>query len=122
MCVIRLRCVFAAGLKATTGAAETQVSVRYLPLPRATSIRLVPMSEEFRLHIKDAKSALEAALTTSFTTLHSGQLVSLRYGARDYPVLVAEVQPAGAPAVVVQNTDVSVVIEYPAGGGGVDGA
>ena len=89
------------------------VLVKYLPLPKATFLRLRPLTSDFASDIADHRSALESAISTSYTALHTGQLVSLRHGGKEYSVLVAEVQPA-APACVVKNTDVTVVLEYDA--------
>ncbi|KAF7722911.1 hypothetical protein EC973_002591 [Apophysomyces ossiformis] len=77
-------------------------------LPKGTWTKLRPLSQNYN-EITDYRAALESQLRTHYNTLTSGQMLTCRYGSRDYSFLVVDLKPAAA--VCITDTDLEVDIE-----------
>ncbi|KAG0169613.1 hypothetical protein DFQ28_010246 [Apophysomyces sp. BC1034] len=85
-----------------------RILIQRKDLPKGTWTRLRPLSQDYS-EIADYRAALESHLRSHYNTLTSGQMLTCRYGSRDYSFLVVDLKPA--PAVCVTDTDLEVDIE-----------
>ncbi|OZJ06872.1 hypothetical protein BZG36_00020 [Bifiguratus adelaidae] len=84
------------------------VVIRFKTLPKGTWARLRPISADYK-DILDYRAAFESYLRSNYNTLTTGEMLSIRHGAKRYQFLVEELKPERA--VCVTDTDLEVDLE-----------
>jgi ubiquitin fusion degradation protein 1 len=88
------------------------VSVEYKKLPKANFAKFQPQSMSFIDDISDHRAVLERHLR-EFSCLSQGDVILIRYLAKDYEVKVLETKPENAVSII--DTDMNVDFATPIG-------
>ncbi|KAJ3060597.1 ubiquitin fusion degradation protein, partial [Podochytrium sp. JEL0797] len=86
--------------------------IKNTSLPLGTFIKLQPQSVDF-LEITDPKAVLEKSIG-QFACLTQGDIITIKYNARLYDLLIVESKPGGKGIGVIE-TDLEVDFEAPVG-------
>ena len=88
--------------------AEARVTVHAHQLPKGASVRFRPLEAGYE--VEDWKALLERYMRDTFTTLTTGEVLSIPSGSEEYRFLVDKVEPEG-DGICIIDTDLEVDIE-----------
>jgi len=88
--------------------AENKVTVHAHQLPKGTFVRFRPLEAGY--DVEDWKALLERYMRDTFTTLTTGEVLSIPSGSEEYRFLVDKVEPEG-DGICIIDTDLEVDIE-----------
>ncbi|GBC00840.1 hypothetical protein RclHR1_03990017 [Rhizophagus clarus] len=84
-----------------------EVTLRLKELPKGTWVKFRPMNSEYK-KIKDYRAAFEGYLRSHYTTLTTGEILTIKQANSSYQFVVDSLKPANAVQVV--DTDLEVEI------------
>ncbi|MCJ1250948.1 hypothetical protein MMC30_008177 [Trapelia coarctata] len=87
---------------------EARVTVHAHQLPKGTFVRFRPLEAGY--DVEDWKALLERYMRDTFTTLTTGEVLSIPSGSEEYRFLVDKVEPEG-DGICIIDTDLEVDIE-----------
>ena len=87
---------------------ELRITVHAHQLPKGTFVRFRPLEAGY--DPEDWKSLLESYMRDTFTTLTSGEILSVPFGKEEFRFLVDKLRPEG-DAICIVDTDLEVDIE-----------
>ena len=90
------------------GADQPTLTVHVHPLPKGSYVRLRPLEAGY--DPEDWKALLERHMRNTFTTLTSGEILTIPHGREEYKFLIDKVSPAGEGICII-DTDIEVDIE-----------